>query len=356
MRLGFLVNPLAGIGGPLALKGSDGDAARAALAAADGGGPAQARAVRALMGLREPLLTISGAMGADAAAAAGVPYRIVHHSPAPSAAADSVAAARALVAAGAELIVFVGGDGTARDLAGMGLPVPVLGVPAGVKMHSPVFAPSPASAAAAIAELAAAPSCRVVTAEVLDRDAAGQVQLYGTLLVPAAAPRQPAKASAGSADADLAAAITRAADTLRTAPLAIIGPGLTMYQLKSALAGCGTLMGVDAFAHGAPVALDADAAHLLQLAAATPPVLALGVVGGQAYLFGRGNQQLSPALIRQAVWPPTVLASAAKLAALPGGRLLVDTGCEALDQALAGRHISVHTAPRRTMMMRIDAA
>jgi predicted polyphosphate/ATP-dependent NAD kinase len=356
VRLGFLVNPLAGIGGPLALKGSDGDAARAALAAADCGGPAQARAARAVTGLREPLLTCGGAMGADAATAAGVPHQIVHHGAAVSSAADSIAAASALMAAGAELIVFVGGDGTARDLASLNLPIPVLGVPAGVKMHSAVFAPSPASAAAAIADLAAVPACRIVSAEVLDRDAAGQLQLYGTLRVPAAAPRQPAKASAGNADADLEAAITRAADALRDKALAIVGPGLTMYQLKTVLGGSGTLMGVDAYAHGVPVALDADASCLLKLAAAAPPALALGVVGGQAYLLGRGNQQLSTALIRRALWPPIVIASAAKLAALPAGRLLVDTGCEALDQALSGRHIAVHTAPRRTMMMRIDAA
>lgn len=348
MRLGLIVNPLAGIGGPLGRKGSDG------LAARGDSSPAQARAARALMALRAPIITCAGAMGEAAARAAGVPCHIAFHPPAQSTAADTIAAARALLAAGAELILFAGGDGTARDLAGLDLPVPLLGIPAGVKMHSPVFAPSPASAAPIIAGLAAAPRCATTRAEVLDRDADGAMQLFGSLLVPAAARRQPAKASAGSPDADLEAAIAHAAETLRSAPLAIIGPGLTMHRLKSALAGTGTLLGVDAFAHGAPVAIDADAATLLALPGT--PRLVLGVVGGQGFLLGRGNQQISPALMAAAAWPPLVIASAAKLAALPGGALLVDSGSEALDAALHGRHIQVHTAPRRTMMMRIDAA
>jgi predicted polyphosphate/ATP-dependent NAD kinase len=355
MRLGLLVNPLAGVGGPLALAGSDGDAARAALAA--GAVPvAGARAQRALHGLRAPLFTSAGAMGGDVAAAAGVPHQIVHTPAVVSTAADTIAAAHALVAAGAELIVFAGGDGTARDLAGIGLNLPVLGIPAGVKMHSPLFAPSPASAAPIIAALAAAARCATEPAEVLDRDEAGDIRLFGTLLVPVAAPRQPAKSSRFAADADLDAAIALTAERLRTAPLAIIGPGLTMHRLKLALAGTGTLLGVDVFAHGAPLVMNADAAQLLALAADHAPVLALGVIGGQGFLLGRGNQQITPTLVARAAWPPLVLASAAKLAALPGGRLLVDSGSEALDAGLNGRHIQALTAPRRTMMMRIDAA
>jgi predicted polyphosphate/ATP-dependent NAD kinase len=150
------------------------------------------------------------------------------------------------------------------------------------------------------------------------------------------------------------------AHELADCPLAVIGTGATMLAVKQALAGDGTLLGVDVFAHGKLIARDADERHLWQLAQAAPEPAAirllLGVVGGQGFLLGRGNQQISPRIVRsigrEAI---TVLASADKLAALEGGRLLADSGDEALDQHLSGP-ISVRTGPRRRMVMQLDAA
>jgi predicted polyphosphate/ATP-dependent NAD kinase len=358
VALGFVVNPLAGTGGPLALKGSDGLGAEVA------SGWAAMRGARALAGLTGrglSVLTAAGAMGEDAARAAGVAAEVVYRPGPVTCGADTAAAVRALVAAGAGLIIFVGGDGTARDVLaatppGAPLPVPVLAVPAGVKMHSSVFAPSPATAAMVLSDIAAGRRFGRAAAEVLDRDAEGHLQLFGMLPVLAGPPRQAAKA-AGAADDDaaLAGAVAGVAARLRAEPLCLIGPGLTMLALKTALAGAGTLRGVDVFAHGALLAADASAGRLRDMVRGHKTRLALGVVGGQGYLLGRGNQQLCPAVLDQVAWPPVVLASAAKLAGLPGGRLLVDTGDEALDQRLAG-HVEVRTGARRTMVMRIDAA
>lgn len=358
MRLGLIVNPLAGTGGPLARKGSD-DIGAAAWPAGDSPGHAERRAIRALAGLAggtTPLLTSLGPMGARAARLAGIAAECVHSPGSPSGGADTVAAVAALEAAGADLILFAGGDGTARDVMAAAPRVPVLGIPAGVKMHSGVFAPSPAAAAATLRGLAAGRPLATTAAEVVDRDATGAPRLYGTLLVPAEAPRQPAKALAAAApDAALAAAVARAARELADAELALVGPGMTMFALKTALAGKGSLLGIDVLAQGALVAADADEATLWDLVQHRTPRLLLGVIGGQGFLLGRGNQPLSPRVLARTLWPPTILASAAKLAALPGGRLLVDTGDEALDRRLAG-HVAVHTGPRVTMMMRIDAA
>jgi predicted polyphosphate/ATP-dependent NAD kinase len=355
--LGFVVNPLAGAGGPLALKGSDG------LTAAAATGWATARAARAIAGLAGrpvTLFTAAGAMGEDVARAAGLNATVVYRPAGESTGADTTAAVRACIAAGARLIVFVGGDGTARDVLaaappGEPLAVPVLGVPAGVKMHSAVFAPSPASAADSVAAVIGGLPGAVMAAEVMDRNAAGQLQLFGMLPVLAAPRRQAAKAAGPDADAALVAAIAGAAARLRAAPLCLIGPGLTMLALKRALGAEGTLLGVDVFAHGRCVLADATEAQLLGLCREAPPLLVLGVVGGQGFLLGRGNRQLGPRVLEQVQWPPLVLASAAKLAALPGGRLLVDSGDELLDKQLAG-HVAVRTGPRQTMMMRIDAA
>jgi predicted polyphosphate/ATP-dependent NAD kinase len=361
VRIGLIVNPFAGLGGPLGLKGSDAAAIRHTL------DPTcvvytAGRALAMLRRLDLPaliLLTAGGTMGADAASAAGFSPHVVYRPRSePTCAADTVAAANAICAEGADLLVFAGGDGTARDLldARVGA-TPVLGVPAGVKMHSAVFATSPAAAAAAIEGLASPPFA-TAPAEVIDRAGPDQApRLFGVLTGLATPRRQAAKASPpGTKDADLRAAATYLAGELREAPLAIVGPGATMALVKAAMPGTGTLLGVDAYADGTQVARDADAATLLALADDRPVRIALGVVGGQGFLLGRGNQQLSPALVRRATRDGlTVLAAVDKLAALPGGRLLVDSGDPELDTLLAG-HLAVRTGVRRTMLMLVEPA
>jgi predicted polyphosphate/ATP-dependent NAD kinase len=389
VRLGFVVNPLAGAGGPLALKGSDGLRLDVACSAATGGhsafksrhtmatarhslatarhslatarqraaaGWAGMRAALALAGLAGAdvvLLTGGGAMGEDVAAAAGLPHAVVHRPPGLSTGADTSACVAACVAAGAALIIFVGGDGTARDVLAAAPVVPVLGVPAGVKMHSGVFATSPGAAAAMLAAVVQGRGGGIDRAEVMDRDVAGNVQLFGQLPVLAHPARQAMKAVRGDADAALAGAIAEVAAMVRAAPLSLIGPGLTMHRLKLALAGRGTLLGVDVFADGALQAEDATHAQLQALAGGA--LLVLGVVGGQGFLLGRGNQQLGPDVLARIQWPPLIIAAAAKLAALPQPVLLVDTGDAGLDAQLAG-HVQVRTGRRQAMLMRIDAA
>jgi predicted polyphosphate/ATP-dependent NAD kinase len=350
VRLGFVVNPLAGAGGPLALKGSDG----LGLNAAAGWAAARAAlALKGLVGTGAHLLTGGGAMGEDIAIAAGLAPDIVHRPQGPSTGADTTACVAACLAAGAQLIVFVGGDGTARDVLAAQPDVPVLGVPAGVKMHSSVFATSPGAAAAMLGKAMCGPSIDIVEAEVIDRDADGSIRLYGTLKVLAHPARQAAKAARADADVALAGAIAEVKTMVAAAPLCLIGPGLTMHRLKMTLAGKGTMLGVDVFADGALLIEDATQAQLLALPDGA--LLVLGVVGGQGFLLGRGNQQLGPDVLARVQWPPVVIASAAKLAALPRPVLLVDSGDAALDARLAG-FVQVRTGPRQAMMMRIDAA
>jgi predicted polyphosphate/ATP-dependent NAD kinase len=361
MRVGLIVNPYAGLGGPFAMRGSDGGLAEQALAS--GAEPmAHSRAARALAGFAGmpgvDVLAAGGAMGEQAVLAAGKVPMVVHRPAARPTAADTASAARALCSAGVDLLLFAGGDGTAGDLIGQTGDVPVLGVPAGVFMHSAVFATSPAAAAMMLRDLATGRPLVPRPAPVIDRGAGGAPVVRGLLPVPQGDRRQAAKAAGSVAsDPDLGMACIQMAHELADCPLAIIGPGATMFAIKHALNGCGTLMGVDLYRQGRLVAADADEATIWRHLANAPEArLVLGVVGGQGFLIGRGNQQLSPRILRRiGLSRMTVLASADKLAGLASGRLLVDSGDEALDQDLAGE-IAVRTGPRRRMVLPLEPA
>lgn len=364
MRIGLIVNPVAGLGGPLAFHGSDGPLAGIALRA----GAMPQAGERAKLALSElsacrsgfQLLTSSGAMGADPAAAAGLSPLIIHSATTTDTTSkDTVAAALALLECGVNLLLFAGGDGTARDLLEvLSDRLPVVGIPTGVKMHSGVFASTPRAAGRLICAVVSRRIDRstYTLSDVIDREVEnGAPRLYGAMMTPAEPwLLQPAKAVLPHEEgAQLRSASRFLAERLREAPITLIGPGTTTLCVKDALQPGGSLLGVDAFAYGALLATDADEATLLSLVQAHQARLLLGVIGGQGFLLGRGNQQISARVVRAVGRDRVeVIAGAAKLAALPGGRLRVDTGDTELDTLLAG-FIPVHVAARRTMLMRI---
>jgi predicted polyphosphate/ATP-dependent NAD kinase len=364
-RLGFLVNPIAGMGGAVGLKGTDG----AALEEARGRGAvptASWRAEQALAILAAhrdsfSLLTASGKMGEVQAEAAGIaPHFVFPVASEPTSAKDTIDAAAAMRAESADLILFAGGDGTARDIYSViGAELPMAGIPAGVKMHSGVFATNPKSAAR-LALLVLEPDGgppKLRQAEIMDRDASGAVVLVGYAHAPYfPLLLQSAKAASVAGDeADLDAACREVAAEAKDDRFSIVGPGTTMQRVKRLWGTEGTLLGIDVFRRGEPVALDLGAADLLQFTRDGPARLILGVVGGQGYLLGRGNQQISAEVVR-AVGPENivVVASLSKLLSLPEHCLLVDTGEEALDLMLAG-HIAVRTGPGRRTIFRVAA-
>lgn len=365
MRLGLIVNPVAGIGGPLGLKGSDGSVGVAALAAGARAtaGDRAAIALAALTGAARDvrLLASAGTMGADVAAAAGFMPEIVYAAAAASSSGDDTIEAASRLADRVDLLLFAGGDGTARDvMTAVGDRVPVLGIPAGVKMHSAVFATSPRAAGALLAQIVARRRVGdTVAGEVVDRSVSGEgsPQLYGVMRTPDGRHRlQGRKAMAASDHADVEAACRAVARLIADDVVTIIGPGATMRQLKALVGIEGTLLGVDVVAAGRCLATDADEATLRTLVEGRRVRLVLGVIGGQGFLLGRGNQQISTAILGSVRRDDIIaVASAAKLAALPNGRLLVDTGDAETDDRLAG-YIQVHTGGGKRAMMRVDAA
>ena len=365
-RLGVVVNPVAGMGGRVGLKGTDGPgtAERArVLGAVPLAGERCALALSRLGYSGLEILTAPGPLGADSAAAAGLPATVLDLPPATGTAADTAAAASRMAALGADLILFAGGDGTARDVLGAAGRTPILGVPTGVKMHSAVFGTGPRTAGdVALHYLQGRATTREAEVMDLDEDALRQGRVVARLFGVARVPHerglvQACKAGARPDDeAALDALARRIAREWPAHRLMIIGCGTTTRRVKRALGFEGTLLGVDVVLGGRLLAADVTEAQLLRLLdrAAEAGIVA-GVTGGQGFLFGRGNQQISAEVIRRVGRANiTVMTGAGKLAALDPALLHVDTGDADVDAMLAG-YIGVHTAPGQRMMMRVSA-
>lgn len=369
--MGLIVNPIAGMGGSVGLKGTDGAAIlQAALQrgarplAGSKAAKALRRAVMACPALH--VLTVRGGMGEDAVRSAGLPPALLPFpGGAASSSADTRAAAAAMLDHGIELLLFVGGDGTARDiLAAVGDRVPLLGVPAGVKMHSAVFGTSPGNAGLLAAlHLRGDPGVSLRDAEIMDLDESAMRQdrisarLFGYAKSPHARRlAQNAKAGAGpSEDATLDAVARQIAAGMQPDRLYILGPGTTTRRVSHALGLPSTLLGVDAVLNGALVGQDLDEQTLLRLMARRASHLIVGVLGGQGSVFGRGNQQISAEVIRQVGRDRiTIIASTEKLIALGNAPLRVDTGDDEVDALLTG-HIRVEIGPGRSTRLRLTA-
>jgi predicted polyphosphate/ATP-dependent NAD kinase len=371
-RLGLIINPIAGMGGSVGLKGTDGDLVERARAM--GAMPvAEKRAIMALeqltdLGNQLLTLTCSGEMGATAAEKAGLLSRVLSRiDTGKTTANDTRRAASEILEHRPDLLLFVGGDGTARDiLEVMDQQFPVLGVPSGVKMHSAVFAASPRAAGEVARRFLLADNRESLLrdAEVLDRERSGadgpgfSPKLFGMLRTPHVAFLVPGAKSASriSEQAALEGAILRVIDIIDDQRVSLIGPGSTMQSLKRRLGFDGTPLGVDAVQGGHCVAEDVNELEIIDLIQHRPARVVLSIVGGQGFLFGRGNQQFSPRVIRQVGFDNIVIVSSLdKLTTLSGNCLLVDTGDEELDDDLSG-HMPVIVSGGRTVMMPVKNA
>jgi predicted polyphosphate/ATP-dependent NAD kinase len=317
------------------------------------------------MPARPELLTYPGPMGENEARECGLrPTVLGEIDPAHTTTEDTKRAACELLARGVDLLLFAGGDGTARDIYDVvATRAPVVGIPTGCKIHSGVFAASPV-AAGELARLFLEGRVRA-TAELevldIDEDAfrLGEVKarLYGFLRVPDER-RLTQGAKAGghglTSEANIAAIAERLVEDMRPGRLAIIGSGTTPRGVMDRLGLPHTLLGIDVVRDGALVARDAGERELLDLLAQNAEAeLIVTPIGGQGYIFGRGNQQLSPAVIRRVgLGGVKVVATTQKLLALPGQRIRADTGDVELDQLLRGPR-RVITGYRETAMVEL---
>ena len=360
-RLGLIVNPMAGIGGSVALKGSDG--ADTVAEALQRGAVLRApqRAMRALKVLYDEiesgeivLTTYPGPMGEDVARESGFSPEVIGDiNPKHTTPEDTEKAAVDMAHMGLDMILFVGGDGTARNICDA-VPEgqPVLGIPAGVKMHSGVYAITPEMAGELVCKLARGELVDIRLQEVRDIDEEAfrqgkvQARYYGELLVPEEGQfMQHVKSGGREVEAlvleDIAATLI---EEMEEDCLYIIGPGSTTRGLMEELGLENTLLGVDLMKNRELLAADVTADDIERAIAEVADdenginaKIIITPIGGQGHLLGRGNQQLTPSVIRKVGKENLiVIATKTKITELNGRPLLLDSNDPELDQVLAG--------------------
>lgn len=353
--MGFIVNPIAGMGGAVGLKGTDGiEVLRKAIDM--GAKPiAPMRAEKFLSELlpfkdRIRLFVGAGAMGEDEAKKCNFSCVVIGERKELTSAEDTVRIAEEIKKMGAELLVFCGGDGTARDvLKAVDLGIPVLGVPTGVKMHSAVFGLTP-EAAAKIAVKFLFEGLPLREAEVMDIDEEefrqGRVsaELYGYMLIPYEPLLiQGVKISSPITESELrnmAAIAIYIIENMEPDVVYIIGPGTTTRTIADLLDASKTLLGVDLFVNKKMIAKDVNESQILEATRGKKAHIIVTPIGGQGFIFGRGNQQISSRVIRQVGLDNiTVIATKNKIENLKS--LRVDTGDSNLDDEFRRRKINV---------------
>ncbi|MGD2249506.1 MAG: ATP-NAD kinase family protein [Candidatus Methanofastidiosia archaeon] len=343
--MGLIVNPVAGLGGPVGLKGTDNMVEKALQ---KGGTPvSEDKAVRMLSRLPDTVTvyTCGGSMGEKAAKKADISYKVVYTPCEPTTREDTMKAAKILKKK-VDLLLFCGGDGTAQDIFISSPSIPVLGIPAGVKMYSSCFAVNPESAAET-AQSFLDGSVTVVSCEILDideelyRQGVLSVRLHGYLTVPHNTQVQSSKQVIPDGEYQKRAIGAFITELIRDDTMYILGAGTTVKAIGDCLRIDKTLLGVDVIKGKTLIKKDCSEKDLLSVCKKEEKVkIIVSLIGGQGFIFGRGNQQISPAVIQSVGLDNIiVVATPEKLMATPV--LHVDTGDCAMDNTLKGEHLVV---------------
>ncbi len=352
-NLAFFINPIAGIGGSVALKGSDGEDTPAKALALGATPKAHLRAKQALAVL-EPykralrVYTASGSMGEDIAREMGFTVEVIYQcADAHTSAKDSHRFVEQVKHIDCDLLLFAGGDGTARDVcATLGHFLPVLGIPAGCKIHSGVYALTPSAAGRVVEQMLNNELVSFVDADVMDideiafRQGVVKARRFGEMQIPSQIQYIQAVKSGGKESdelvlMDIAAHVIELMDE----EMFVMGSGSTVAAIMDELGEQNTLLGVDVMLEHELIASDVTEPQLFKLIENSKAgvKLVITAIGGQGHILGRGNQQLSPRIIR-AIGKDNIIivASKTKLQALNKRPLIVDSGDDQLDFELSG--------------------
>ncbi len=351
-KVALLINPIAGMGGKVGLKGTDG-AETLHLALERGAKPESAlktvSTLEKLLPLKEELLFLTAAndLGEKMLSSFGFQYDIIYEAKGPSTTSkDTQIFLHLLETFKPDLLLFAGGDGTARDIVnGLSLDVPVIGIPTGVKIHSAVFALSPAEAGRlALTFLQEAPT-EVVAREVVDIDEEAfrqdhiATKVYGFLNVPAAnnylqSLKSPTPQSENAAQISAALQVI---DDMEKDTFYIIGSGSSASQVLKELRLPFTMLGIDMIKNKKLIAKDVNEQELLKIIGNAPTRLVVSPMGNQGYVFGRGNQQLSAQVLEKISKSDLIILSTDwKLRSLNNRAMLIYTGDAEIDARFSG--------------------
>lgn len=367
-KLGLIVNPIAGMGGRVGLKGTDGlDVLKKAeeLGARPQAQERTREALETLEFLKDKikLITCTGRMGEKVASDCSFLPEIIEIVTDPvTTASDTKKAAKVMKELGVDLLLFAGGDGTARDIyRAIGNSMVVLGIPAGVKIHSAVYACNPAIAGDLAALYLQGKARRIQEVEVMDIDEEDyrkgilSAKLYGYLKIPFKKSYvQSLKARSPADERYYQGAIAfEVVENMSGEFFYVIGPGTTTRAIMEKLNLDNSLLGIDLVHKKKLVGKDLNESELLQKIKGKKTRLVITPIGGQGYLFGRGNQQISPQVIRQVGKDNIIIvATKQKINSLCGRPLLVDTGDKATDRLLSD-YFKVITGYRETIIYKV---
>ena len=375
MRIGIIVNPDAGLGGRLGFKGSDGRAKEAREAGAvDRSGPRMQQCITKFRELQQSSLNRigvdptfvawTGRMGGDWLQ--GVDYEPLQPSPTESTAKDTTSLVHDLLSSNVDAILYAGGDGTTRDIVNAlnGHETPLIGVPAGVKMHSGCFATTPNAAAEVLLAFLQGDLMVAIT-EVMDLDeetyqkGEWKVRMYGEAWTPSSprfmqgAKEQVERASEAETIEGLANHIGNLVEADPNLMI-IWGSGGTLRRMGEHLDVDLTLLGID-IQHKGTVYADLNETSLLQHLSDYdgPRLLLLSPMGGQGFLIGRGNLQLSPDVLR-AIGLDSILGVATPSKLLGLSSVRIDTGDVSLDEEFQQRRfVKLLQGYRTTRVIRV---
>ena len=375
MLVGLLINPIAGMGGRVGLKGTDGVVDEAIKRGARPVAPGRAtQFLQTLESLhiapsRLELVVCPKQLGADVTQNIGLPHSIVDvNVTGKTDSGDTRNCVHALYKAGVRLLVFVGGDGTARDILDVitenGLDdLLVIGVPSGVKMYSGIFVVNP-SDAAEVVQLVLDGGAGVAEFEIMDADEEAFredrfiIKLYGYMNGPSVPARfQGAKQASPETinEHEAQEAIAKyIIEQMIPDGTYILGPGTTVKTLTDILNIKKTTLGVDVYQNG-NVELDVNEARIIKLVNDFSKTwIIVSPIGHQGMLFGRGNQQISPGVIqrvgREHIF---VISTPSKLKGIDGGTMKVDTGDSLVDELLRG-YIRVITDYNEIRLIQVE--
>ena len=369
-KLGFIVNPVAGMGGRVGLKGSDGEGILKKARELGAKPEAPGRAVEALKIISRvkndvEIITPPHEMGEDECRQAGFDPKVIGSiTSGATTPEDTMQAAKAMVVENVDIILFAGGDGTARNIyKAVGERVPTLGIPAGVKIHSGVYAVNPKGAGEVCSLYLEGKLLNIREAEVMDidEDAFRQgivtAKLYGYLKVPEERRFVQSVKSGGvlAEKESLVSIVSDVVDQMTKNPetFFIVGPGTTTRNIMDDLKLKNTLLGVDIVQNKRLIANDVAEAQIWEIVQDKPTKIVVTIIGGQGHVFGRGNQQLSPRILRNVEKSNIIIiATKEKLTSLQGRPLLVDTGDEGLNEELSG-YMRVTTGYGDYMMYKV---